>query len=161
MKKIPLTQGKFALVDDEDFDHLNQWKWYVHFSRGLFYAQRSAKRENGKQKTIHMHRLVNKTPEGFHTDHINGDSLDNRSANLRTATCSENSKNRGRNNNCSTTNKGVSWSDKKGKFYAQAMINLKKYHLGYFSSEKEAATAYEVFSSKNHGEFYYKKGVSK
>jgi len=71
MKRIKLTQEKVALVDDADFEFLNQWKWFYH--------------QTGYAKSCHryMHRLINKTPKGFHTDHINRNKLDNRKSNLR------------------------------------------------------------------------------
>lgn len=86
MKTIHLTKGYETIVDDELFDYLNQWKW--HYNSG--YAERKAYRE-GKQHHIPMHRVVlgaNQT-----VDHKNGDKLDNRKANLRTVTRSQNAMN--------------------------------------------------------------------
>jgi len=78
MKEIQLTQGKIALVDDGDYEKLNQFKWYTIKIRSLFYAARE--RQN---KTILMHRIIINAPERLYTDHINGNPLDNRKINLR------------------------------------------------------------------------------
>ncbi len=105
MKKIPLTQGKFALVDDEDFEYLNQWKW--KFLSGY------AARKKGK-KTIYMHRLVNNTLDNKSTDHINMNKSDNRKENLRSSTSSQNKFNRDSMGG-SSKYKGVSWNKKREK----------------------------------------------
>jgi hypothetical protein len=94
MKKIPLTQGYFAIVDDSDFDMLNRVKWHANKGHNTFYAQRSVLQENGKWKNVQMHRVI----LGVHdpkiqVDHINGDGLDNRRCNLRSCTRSENMQN--------------------------------------------------------------------
>lgn len=90
MKEIPLTRGYVALVDDEDYNWLNQWKWCAD---GNGYATRSV---GGKrtQKKLYMHRLVNKTPEGLQTDHINRNRCDNRKENLKAVTPKENQQNK-------------------------------------------------------------------
>ena len=90
MKTIPLTQGKVAIVDDEDYTWLMQWKW--HSSYG--YAMRRERTWSGKQKGIFMHRVVNKTPLGLETDHINRNKLDNRKENLQSVTHQENTCNK-------------------------------------------------------------------
>lgn len=129
MKKIKLTQGKYAIVDEEDFVWLNQRKWY--FSDGY------ARRKNGGTP-IYMHRLVNKTPEGIRTDHINQNKLDNRKANLRTAHGSINQ----RNTKIFATNtsgcKGVSWCKNISKWEAYIWKDNKKIGLGYSEDIKEA-----------------------
>lgn len=88
-KRIELTQGKFAIVDDADFERVSQHKWY--YNEG--YAVRNTKK-NGKCVKICMHRVINKTPNNMLTDHANGDTLDNRKSNLRTCTVRQNSQNR-------------------------------------------------------------------
>jgi len=91
MKQIPLTQGKFAIVDDEDFEYLNQWKWTAQKKPNGFYAYRTA----GKpRKRIFMHALLVSVPEGMQCDHKNLDTLDNQKKNLRIATRSQNMANR-------------------------------------------------------------------
>ncbi len=93
MKLIPLTQGKFAQVDDEDYDYLNQWKWYTTKNHKTFYAARHI-RINGKQKLIYMHRVIMNIIKGYKTDHIDHNGLNNQKYNLRICTCQENNRNR-------------------------------------------------------------------
>ena len=139
MKKIELTKGKFAIVDAENFDCLNQWKWY--FSNAG-YANRSQyiKRGVGKynSKTIRMHRLINGTPKGLFTDHINQNKLDNRKSNLRVATKSLNGLNRGRNKNNTSGYRGVYWDSWSNKWKVELKVNGKKISLGRFLDIKDA-----------------------
>ena len=94
-KSIPLTQGKFALVDDEDFEKLNQNVWL--FCNG--YAARGVNRFP-RRRLLYMHRIILNPPEGFDVDHISHNSLDNRKENLRICSRTENQRNRiiGKNN---------------------------------------------------------------
>jgi hypothetical protein len=152
MKKIQLTQNKVALVDDEDFAYLNQWKWCCD-TKG--YAVRSEKRsETGvkKRALIRMHRVIAKTPADKLTDHINGNILDNRKANLRHATDSENMRNRKMAANNKTGYKGV-WFNKKTKKYV-AYIKLQHSRvLGSFDKAEEAAYVYDQFALQIFGKF--------
>lgn len=133
MKKIPLTQGKFALVDDEDYEYLSKIKWYVDPSGYV---------ANKTKNVIFMHRLVAKTPKGKSTDHINGNKLDNQKKNLRTCTTSQNMANRGKQVNNTSGYKGVFWSKAAGKWRAQIRHKNKSIHLGLFETKKDAAKAY-------------------
>ncbi len=90
MKKITLPQGIFAIVDDGDFEWLNQWRW----SLASGYARRCTRKTEGHRRWVLMHRVINKTPHGMETDHINGDRLDNQKSNLRTVDKSKNGMNR-------------------------------------------------------------------
>src|SRR5260221_4970142 len=82
MKEVPLTQGKAALVDDEDYERVNQFKWYLVEAKYLRYANRSPYNK-GKQSTLRMHRFIlGLTDSKQHVDHINGNGLDNRKCNL-------------------------------------------------------------------------------
>ncbi|MCK9370911.1 HNH endonuclease [Candidatus Dojkabacteria bacterium] len=92
MKQISLGQlsgkGKFVIVDNEDFEYLNQFKWYIKFSGQNEYAIRHKRYD----ETL-MHRLIINTPKGMETDHINHNGLDNRRVNLRIVTTSQNQRN--------------------------------------------------------------------
>lgn|SRR4030042_6971499 len=134
MKEIPLTKGKFAIVDNEDFEFVNHWRWKYHKDG---YAVRTA--TGGKQ--IYMHREINKTPKGCITDHINRNGLDNRRANLRVSTYSQNGFNAGMWGHNTSGVKGVGWNEQKGKWQAKAMVNQKNVHIGFFSKIGDAAKA--------------------
>jgi len=108
VKKIKLTQGRYALVDDEDFNWLNQWKWCFDRSNG--YAHRN-QWVNGKNRKIYMHRIILGNPRGIlikvETDHKNRNKLDNRRKNLRVVTRSENVLNKGLQSNNTSGIPGV------------------------------------------------------
>lgn len=151
MKEIRLTQGKIALVDDEDFEWLNQWKWYV--DKG--YATRNIRLESGKRITIKMHRMIlglNVGDEMF-GDHINGNRSDNRRENLRSCSHAENQRNAKKNSNNSSGFKGVSFDKQHKKWVAQISINGKGSRIGFFSTPEAAHSAYCAAALKHHGEF--------
>ena len=151
MKKIQLTQGKHALVDDEDFEFLSQWKW--HLSHG--YAQRSinvSRFGNGKKtKTIRMHRTIMQLSERTSIDHINGDGLDNRKSNLRACTGKQNQQNRKTHYN--KRFKGVNWHRRVSKWQTSIRVDGKLRHLGYFIDEIEAAKMYNKAALQYFGEY--------
>ncbi len=143
-KFISLTQGKIAIVDDEDFEQLNKHRWFaVQDTPNLWYAIRII-RENGKSRTIRMHREILKPKKDKMTDHINGNGLDNRRANLREVDQSLNQHNRHKlqTNNSSGFN-GVSWDKKRRKWSARIELNGEKKYLGHFKSENNASLAYQ------------------
>ena len=77
-ERILLTQGKYALIDDEDYDFLNQWKWHAFAACNTFYAAHKIYCCNGKNVTILMHNTVmNESINGFECDHIDGNGLNN------------------------------------------------------------------------------------
>lgn len=110
-KEIQLTQGKVALVDDDWFDYLSQWKWFC--DKGI-YAARSKRKDNGKQETIYMHAVVANTPKGMNTDHIDMNGLNNQSYNLRVCTKSQNM---GNINRTKTNTSGYSAEKDKREIY--------------------------------------------
>lgn len=149
MKKIALTQGKFATVDDEDFEWLNQWKWY--FAKG--YAVRQRNTLNG-QRMVYMHKEVSKPKHGLVADHISTDKLDNRRKNLRNCTKGEDSRNKHILKSNSTGFKGVYFKKQSRKFVAQIAFNAcGQKHLGYFDTAREAGAAYAEAAKELHGEF--------
>ena len=133
MKEILLTQGLSALVDDEDFDSLNVFKWFAMKYDNTFYAGRKSPKINGQQ-TILMHREIMNTPEGMETDHIDRNGLNNQRSNLRVVTRQQNQFNRNA--------KGYCFDKTKQKFRAQIRLNGKLIHLGYFATALEAQAAY-------------------
>lgn len=135
MRKIKLHPNEYVIVDDADYEYMSQWKWRLHKDG---YAYRTGK------PNVYMHRLINKTPQGMITDHINRNKLDNRRANLRTVVKAENQ----RNTKIFATNtsgyKGVSWSKVMNMWQAYIFKNNKKINLGYFEDVKKAAKARQL-----------------
>ena len=147
MKTISLTQGKVALVDDENFERLNVYRWYtrklVLKSRVTYYAVRNLAYA-GKQRTVQMHRqILGLTDSRIQTDHQNGDGLDNQNKNLRVATPTENQRNQRKRINCSSEFKGVCWHKAARKWEAYIRINGQRQHLGLLETEKAAAAVYD------------------
>lgn len=141
MKKIPLTQGKFALVDDIDYEYLSQWKWYANRCRNTFYARRNDYKD-GKQTTVLMHKVISNRLRFKHrADHINRDGLDNRRRNLRDATVKQNNENTRRRRDNTSGHRGISWCRRKSKWWARIQHNGKRIHLGYFDKLEDAIAA--------------------
>lgn len=152
MKEIELTQGKFAMVDDEDYEFLTQWKWRHGCTHN--YAVRTQHyrvNKKGKGKTIQMHRIVMDAPKGIMVDHINGNSLDNRKENLRFCNNGQNQSNSLSKKGSSSVYKGVNFH--KNKWRATITINKKSLHLGTYDTEKEAALAYNTKAKEVFGDF--------
>src|SRR5260221_205877 len=107
----PKNPNTFVIVDDEDYEYLNQWKW--HLSSNGYAVRRpyikGSEKTGQKHTVVWMHRVINNTPAGRDTDHINRDRLDNRRSNLRTATFSQNSMNKGLSKSNTSGIKGISW----------------------------------------------------
>jgi hypothetical protein len=143
MKKISLTQEKYALVDDEDFKWLSQWKWYTKKDKKTFYAIRGMF-VNGKRYTIYMHHeIMGKQPKGFEADHGNGNGLDNQRHNLRYVTHRQNCQNKKNGRKKSSQYPGVCWEKRRQKWKTEIQINGKRKWLGYFTDEHKAFEAYK------------------
>jgi len=139
IKIIPLSQGKFALVDDEDFEELSKHKWYACKNRNTYYARRGT-RINGKVKLIRMHQQLLGQKSGLVIDHHDGDGLNNQRHNIKHVTQRENLQNRHR--NTSSKYPGVCWNKQMEKWHASIHINGKRKYLGLYPNEYEAYLAY-------------------
>lgn len=154
MKKIYLSgklgAGKFALVDDSDYENLLIFKWFSD-CRGYAWGYKKGEASFSKRSVVKMHRLIMDAKPGEEVDHIFGDKLDNRKASLRICTREQNSQNMPKNKGSSSIYKGV--FKYKRKWKATINANHVEHKLGYFFSEKEAAIAYNEAAKKYHGEF--------
>ena len=148
---ISLTRGQVAKIDPEDYECVNQFKWFADWSQGMhsFYAK--GRIGDATTNPIRMHRFIMNAPEDKEVDHINGDTLDNRKANLRLCTQAENNRNRKKSSLNTSGYTGV--NKKKNRWCARTSFDGKRIHIGYFSDAEEAAHAYDEAVKKHHGEF--------
>lgn len=152
-KQIQLNKGKFAIVDDADFQYLNQWKWQALIAKsGNVYAQRTYLGKEGKRCHEYMHRVLMPVKATDVIDHIDHDGLNNQRANLRICTQSQNLMNtkkvRG-----GLRYKGV-YSDR-GRYVARLVINGKQKRVGSFGTMEEAAHCYNKYALEVYGDFAY------
>jgi len=150
-KLIRLTQGKFAIVDEEDYDRVSQYRWFVSIVKDRIYAKRWLK-VNGVKTSQFMHRFI---MDGCsdQIDHWNRDGLHNYKSNLRNATNAQNQYNKRKTDNTSSKYKGVSFHRRDGKFYVSIAMAGKQYCIGSFTNEIEAAKAYDDKAKELFGEF--------
>lgn len=163
MKFILLTQGKRAVVDDEDFERVSQYMWHADKSnpvkrkKTIYYATCTQKKMG---KNVKLHRFILDAPDNIQVDHINGDTLDCQKSNLRLATSRQNSWNSKRDSKYGF--KGVSYlyCYKNNKQYVRRKPWLARIRMGegkvlrkYFKTKEEAAKAYDVMAIELHGEF--------
>lgn len=149
MKEINLTQGKVALVDDSDFEWLNQWTWTALMYKNVWRARRSERR-----KTIYMHRVIlGLTDKNIFCDHKDHNGLNNQRDNLRVATSSDNNSNITSRAGSSSKYLGVHFFKRDQKWCAHIEKAGKKKNLGYFDKEEDAALAYNNAAIEVHGEF--------
>jgi hypothetical protein len=154
MKEIRLTKGYVALVDDEDYDFLMQWKWQLNSDGYNLYASRT---DYYSKKGVKMHRVIMNTPKGMEVDHVFHNGLDNRKfieingelkQNLRNCTHKENSKNM----HCKNKIKGV-YITKYGRYMAKIGVDGERIYLGCFKKKEDAIIAYNNAAIKYLGEF--------
>lgn len=146
--KIPLSQGKFSIIDDADEAFVNLFKWsFTSVGRG--YAVRRVLKPDGRATHQLLHRYLLDPSTGFEVDHIDGDSLNNCRANLRVCTHKQNRANTRKHKDNTSGFKGVCWSKAAQKWSAK----LRNKHLGLFGTKEEAALAYDQAAIRECGEF--------
>ena len=149
IRLIPLTKGKVAIVDGAEYDRLNKYNWYACRQGNCFYARRQERR-----RFIYMHRQVIAARKGMVVDHIDGNGLNNRRSNLRLCTVRENMWNR-RPTGGPSPYKGVRRRKENKKWAAQINCRGRRYHLGYFQNQIDAAIAYDKMAANLFGPFAY------
>lgn len=149
-RKLPLTNGGFALVDEEDFLRFSRRSWRTNragYARATTTVGRKAER---KTASFLLHRLVLGASPGQWIDHINRDKLDNRRANLRLATVSQNTANHPGYGH-SSRYKGVTWNKRARRW----QVAVQHRYVGVFASEEDAARAYDRAALAAYGEFAF------
>ena len=157
MKEIKLTQGKVALVDDEDYEELNKYKWCADKGRRTYYAVRSLWANGRKSGKLYMHRVIMKAQPGEQVDHKSSDGLDCQKKNMRICTPGENNMNqRKQTRKCHSKFKGVCLDDRENRnktWFSYININKKRTYLGCYNSEIDAARAYNNAAINLFGDF--------
>jgi hypothetical protein len=153
-RKIKLTQNKFTIVDAEDFEKLNTYKWYATGSANNFYTVRVLGNVNGRKKHISMHRQIMTPALGLVVDHIDGVGLNNTKANLRIVTPAQNVYNSKKTANITSSKyKGVSYDNQRNIFRADIGYNGHRKFLGHFDNETDAAKVYDKTAIELYGEY--------
>jgi hypothetical protein len=148
VRRIPLTRGKFALVDTADYYQLSQYNWTTQSSGNTFYACRKV-----AGKVIKMHRFIMSAPADLVVDHIDHNGLNNCRSNLRLCTPAQNARNTFPNKGTSSRYKGVHKSKGAKKWCAAIKLNNKTDHLGTFENQIAAAMAYDEKAGEFFGEY--------
>jgi hypothetical protein len=144
MTWIPLTQNKYALVDDSDFELVTQHKWYYNEGYAVTYH---------KGQRIRMHRLILGASKNQKTDHKNRDRLDNRRANLRVCTTQQNNRNISMRKDNTSGYKGVFLDKSTGHWRPLVYVDGKSKTCGQFLNKQHAALAYDLWATFFHGEY--------
>jgi hypothetical protein len=153
---IPLSRGLFAYVSAEDFERVNQFKWFARWENRTFYALRDLPRLPGQRfrSKEKMHRFILGAKPGELVDHQDGDGLNNTRGNIRLATTGENNRNiRKPAHGLTSQYKGVSWHPKAKKYQATIRFERENYYLGLFLDPADAAWAYDRAARRLHGAF--------
>ncbi len=153
MKKIKLNNGQYVLIDDEYYEELTKYKWYLN---KLGYATTGIWcKENKKTKQVLLHKIIMNTPKGYCVDHINGNKLDNRRLNLRLATIAENVRNQKRNKSSISGYKGVqtNYSCPNRPYEAAITFCRKQIHILRSADKEECAWVYDQVAMQLFGEF--------
>ncbi len=147
MKLIPLSNGGFAMVDDEDFDWLSNFSWRSRKGGNTYYAYTYGK--------VGMHTMILRSfVTNSIVDHKDGDGLNNTRGNIRLCTHAQNMQNRALSKNSKSGIKGVYFNKKSKKWRSEIRSNGKRYCIGSFESKEDASIAYKIRAKELHGDFY-------
>ena len=152
MQEIRLTKGRTAIVDDKDFEFLNQWKWRcVGVNPWLYVCRDRLVQEPKGKQIIYLHKFIlfKYDSDSKIVDHINGNVFDNRRCNLRVCNAWQNACNK-------RIHKGKQFKGVvpvRGKWRARIGLNYKRLHLGYFPTKEKAVDAYDKAAKKHFKEF--------
>lgn len=152
---IKLTRNKNAVVCKHDYNSINDicsWHTWISPISGKPYARGNRWFDN-KNHSIYMHKIINKTPKGLDTDHINQNTLDNRCNNLRSVTRQQNLMNRQAQTNSSSGVRGVFWHSRDKKWTASIRLNRRLKFLGNFKTKEDAIMARRKAEEELFGEF--------
>ncbi|MGA2093499.1 MAG: AP2/ERF family transcription factor [Sedimentisphaerales bacterium] len=152
-RRIPLGEGIYTIVDPDDYYRFGHMKWCLGAHRAKPYAVCGVRQKDGSIKTVGLHRIIKNPGKGRVVDHKNGDSLDNRSANLRSATHAQNTYNRKKRKNATSKYIGVSFSNWSRIWDVQIKHKGKQIWLGRFKREIDGARAYDRAALKLRGRF--------
>lgn len=159
MRRVPLTKGLFALVDDGDFELASAFRWQALRHGRVTHAIRTQK-QLGVKRTIYMHRWLLGARRGVEVDHRNGDGLDNRRGNLRLCTHAQNAVNWKRSSATKSSRfHGVCWNGRRARWRVVICAGrrpkgpAKQIYIGVFRAEEDAARAYDRAALKRHGQF--------
>jgi hypothetical protein len=152
-RRIYLGEGEWTIVDPADYYRFGNFKWGIDGQKTRFYAVRNVKNGDKKVKKVRLHREIMQAPVGVLVDHRNRETLDNRRANLRFATQSQNMQNRRKRKNTTSRYIGVCLDKQRGQWEVRIIHRGKRIWIGRFHTEIEAARVHDEAAKKYHGEF--------
>lgn len=151
MKEIRLTSGDVVFVGEEDFDRVVEaGNWYAHESLNTSYAKQNFRLSSGGRSTRSMHNFITGL---LYVDYINGNGLDNRRANLRPATASQNQANQRKRRDNTSGFRGVQWAPLNKRWRSLIIVKGERKSLGYYTTREAAAHAYDTAAIKFFGEY--------
>lgn len=154
MKKIELTRGFVARVDDRDYAWLSRYRWHAVICKsGPVYAARAVRNPDGSQSKVYMHRVILRADKDETVDHVDRDGLNNSRRNLRRVNWSQSNINRRLQRNNSSGYRGVTLHRRSRMWQASIKHGGNTEYIGSFTSARVAAEAYDERAAEVHGEF--------